>query len=75
MNCPYCTKKMKKGKIYAAGNTVPYWLEDGDKRRIEDVFTGRSLLPVQSSFMNRSLECYYCPDCKKMIFDADIPES
>ncbi len=75
MNCPYCTKKMKKGKIYTAGGAVPYWLEDGDKRRIEDVFTGRSLLPVQSSLMSRSLESYYCPDCRKMIFDTVIQES
>lgn len=75
MTCPYCSKEMKKGKIYVAGNAIPYWLEDGDKRRVEDVLTGRSLLPVRSSLMERSLESYYCPDCKKMIFDAYIRES
>jgi len=72
MHCPYCSKEMKKGKIYTASTAVPYWLEDGDKRQAEDVFTGRGLLPVRSALMTHSIESYYCPDCKKMIFDADI---
>lgn len=74
MTCPYCSKEMKKGKIIAS-NSIPYWLEDGDKRRLEDVFTGRGLLPFQTSLMKRFMESYYCPDCKKIIFDADIQKS
>ena len=66
MNCPYCSKEMKKGKIYTASTAVPYWLEDGDKRQAEDVFTGRGLLPVRSALMTHSIESYYCPDCKKI---------
>ena len=73
MNCPYCSKEMKKGEIVTTSRAIPYWLEEGDKRRVEDVVTGRSLLPVKSSFMGRSIESYYCPDCKKVIFNADIP--
>ncbi len=73
MNCPYCSKEMKKGKMIIAGNAAPYWMADGDKRHIEDVFTGKGLLQAKHSFMMaHSIESFYCPDCKKMIFDADI---
>jgi len=63
---------MKKGKIYSGSNVMPYWLEDGDKRRMEDFFTGRGMLPSQSSLTKNFIESYYCPDCKKMIFDAEV---
>lgn len=72
MNCPYCSKEMKKGKIHFDLRIIPYWIEDGDKRHIEDVFLGKNLLPMQSSGMKRYVESFYCPDCKKMIFDADL---
>lgn len=72
MKCPYCDNEMKAGKIYAASNIVPYWLENGDKRGIGGMIDGKGALPFKNTMMKVTIESNYCPVCGKIIIDANL---
>lgn len=72
MECPYCKNEMKSGKIYAACNQKPFWLEDGKKRSMGEMFAGEGNLPAQNLWTQIAIESFYCPKCKKLIIDADL---
>jgi len=74
MECPYCHRVMKAGKMYAGYDSAPYWLEDGEKRSIGDAVTGKGLMPCERIKMQYVIAGFYCPLCRKMIVDADLQE-
>lgn len=77
MNCPWCGKELKTGKIRFYCNAGLAW-EDTDREysKSERLFhDNRRAIKFQNR-PDRALssvckvEAFHCPDCRKMIFDG-----
>lgn len=71
MKCPYCEREMEAGAIVAAVNAAPYWRQEGSRRTLSDLVTGKGLLPFHSSLTENAIPGHYCSSCKKIILDAE----
>ena len=71
--CPFCGKEMLKGILSGDGRSGVSWKAGERKIPLIDRITGSGKVTAAkltpASFMICS---YFCPDCKKMIFDTDI---
>lgn len=73
MKCPYCEKEMLQGLLSGDGRSGVYWKEGDKKPTVFEKMGGSfRVTAVKYSLPSFSIEAYYCPDCKKMIFDTDI---
>ena len=75
VNCPYCGKEMKSGKILT--RYILKWKEDGKKYDALDVFMGadsKDIHGTEKNFWDIQLKtpAYHCPDCRKFIFDGKV---
>ena len=79
MNCPYCKKEMEKGRIIVPGASFYSFLpeeyfESAISRIINKVVIGpddRVTLSKWNLFGNEIKNCYYCPQCRKIVICLD----
>lgn len=80
MNCPYCGKEMKSGKILSA--YVLRWKEEDEELPhdwMDRPLEGRKEISSKdTTFWNHTVglppqySAYHCPDCQKFIFDGEL---
>jgi hypothetical protein len=73
MDCPFCGKEMKSGILSGDGRSKVRWKEGEKKSNVWDKLslTG-GLTGVKYTLSSFTIPAYFCPDCKKMIFDTDV---
>ncbi|MGI6004584.1 MAG: PF20097 family protein [Christensenellales bacterium] len=78
MNCPYCGKSMKYGKIYGTNGKGAFWLPEDSipfhfvTRKNLDKASGIALAKTTVGFIaTENTVGYHCIDCKKMIIDVE----
>ncbi|MBR1863354.1 MAG: hypothetical protein IJ806_04640 [Ruminococcus sp.] len=74
MICPYCNKEMKKGILSGDGRSAVTWKEGDKKAGFYDKLglAGYTVTAVRRTLAAFTVESYFCPECKKMIFDTDV---
>ena len=73
MECPWCGKQMQKGILSGDGRTNVCWKAGGEKTGWMDRLLGTGkLTAVKRTLTAFSIETYFCPQCRKMIFDTDV---
>ena len=70
MECPYCHKEMRKGRIQTQGGVTLFWVPEGRDVKFASQSTESVRLGKCSFWKAPSAESWYCPDCKKVITDA-----
>lgn len=74
MNCPWCGKEMQSGKIMVSCQFQPHWRREDEKGSKVDRFFGfdkKEIQGIDQSFVGwTKIAAFYCPDCKKFIFDG-----
>lgn len=73
MDCPYCDREMDKGILSGDGRSNVRWKSGSKKAGFMDTLcdSGR-VTAAKHTLAAFTIESYYCPSCKKMIFDTDI---
>ena len=66
MECPYCKKEMKHGRVDS--RNILYWTE---KNKIESV-SEESVRLSKWSLLSTSADAHYCADCRTVI--VPVPE-
>ncbi len=73
MKCPFCENEMQKGIMSGDGRSNVTWKSGEKKTGWFDNFIGIGRVTAAKHTLGAfSIESYYCPACKKMIFDTDI---
>lgn len=72
MNCPFCQNEMQKGLLYGDGRTKLRWNQGDKTLGLIDSITGKGLVNAKYKLWTFYLDSFYCENCKKMIFDAEI---
>ncbi len=60
MDCPFCGKEMKEGRIPSGDR----WVEDG-----QDAWEG---IPLTTGLLGKVPKSFYCPDCRQIVLP--VPE-
>ncbi|MGN1166591.1 MAG: PF20097 family protein [Lachnospiraceae bacterium] len=73
MVCPFCGKEMNKGILSGDGRCTVRW-KTGDKKAgfMDTLSDSGRITAAKHTLSAFTIESYYCPSCKKMIFDTDI---
>lgn len=73
MNCPFCSKEMRKGEVRSVGGRMIYWQPIRDDI-IKMRFSTKSIekhdgivLCKNQNNMTSPEEAYICDECKKLI--------
>ena len=77
MNCPFCDKEMKEGKLYNSGRSVPLiWLPEG--KRYPFIYSEKKINKRNGMSLGEvtyiypvSITAYMCAYCRKGIFMSD----
>ena len=73
MDCPFCGKEMKKGILSGDGRSPVTWKQGDRKAGFVDRIVGAGTVKAaRRTLTTFTVEAYYCPDCRKMIFDTDV---
>lgn len=73
MECPFCGKEMSKGILSGDGRSTVRWKTGDKKAGFMDILSGSGVITAaKHSLATFIIEAYYCPSCRKMIFDTDI---
>jgi len=67
--CPFCNQKMQKGVMSFGGRDSVTWKSGEEKTGF--IKMGK-ITAVKHTFLDYSIETYYCDSCKKMLFDTDV---
>ena len=71
--CPYCGKEMQKGILSGDGRSKVTWKPGNTKAGFMDKLVGSYTVTATSMTLTTfTIDAYYCPACRKMIFDTDI---
>jgi len=74
MECPFCGKEMVKGVLSGDGRSRVRWEAKGEETGFLEKVLGKGMIDVEYSLSKFKIHSFYCPGCKKMIFDTDIHE-
>ena len=73
MVCPFCGKEMSKGILSGDGRCAVRWKAGNKKKGFMDTLSDSGRITAAKHTLSVfTIESYYCPSCKKMIFDTDI---
>ena len=73
MTCPFCGKEMEKGIMSGDGRSKVRWKAGDKKSDIWDALSFSGIVTgIDYSITSFTVESYFCPACKKMIFDTDV---
>lgn len=72
MTCPFCGKEMQAGIISGDGRSKVYWEPEEEKLAIMDKIAGKGMIDAEYSLTKFKIQCDYCKNCRKMIFDTNI---
>ena len=73
MICPFCGKEMQKGILSGDGRSGVNWKQGERKAGLLDRIVGEGkVTAAKGSLVAFTIESYFCPGCRKMIFDTDI---
>ncbi len=73
MNCPFCGKEMLKGILSGDGRSAVSWKQGDSKAGLMDRIVGSGMVTAaKRSLATFTIESFFCPDCRKMIFDTDV---
>ena len=73
MLCPYCGREMKVGILSGDGRSPVTWKQGEKKAGIMDAIVGSgTVTAARRTLTTFTIESWYCPDCKKMIFDTEV---
>ena len=65
MNCPYCGGEMKKGELRGDRYGINWFPNNGKKKF--GIFPDKMKI---TGVFDCKIDCYYCDNCNKMIFDV-----
>lgn len=73
MVCPFCGKEMEKGILSGDGRSAVRWKAGDKKAGFSDAIadSGR-VTAAKHTVAAFTIEAYFCPNCKKMIFDTEV---
>lgn len=64
---------MSKGILSGDGRSTVRWKTGDKKAGYMDILSGSGVITAaKHSLATFIIEAYYCPSCRKMIFDTDI---
>ena len=73
MLCPYCGREMKAGILSGDGRSPVAWKQGEKKAGLMDAIVGSgTVTAARRTLTTFTVESWYCPDCKKMIFDTEV---
>ena len=73
MLCPYCGREMKAGILSGDGRSPVTWKQGEKKAGLMDAIVGSgTVTAARRTLTTFTIESWYCPDCKKMIFDTEV---
>ena len=73
MLCPYCGREMKAGILSGDGRSPVAWKQGEKKAGLMDAIVGSgTVTAARRTLTTFTIESWYCPDCKKMIFDTEV---
>ena len=73
MKCPFCGLQMLKGVLSGDGRSCVRWKEGDEKANLLDSISDcGKVTAAKYTLTSFTVETYYCPICKKMIFDTEI---
>ena len=73
MLCPYCGREMKAGILSGDGRSPVTWKQGEKKAGFMDAIVGSgTVTAARRTLTTFTIESWYCPDCKKMIFDTEV---
>ena len=73
MICPYCKNEMQKGILSGDGRAPVTWKQGAEKTKLIDRIVGSgTVTAARRTLATFTIEAFFCPDCRKMIFDTDV---
>jgi len=73
MTCPCCGREMKAGILSGDGRSPVTWKQGEKKAGLMDAIVGSgTVTAARRTLTTFTVESWYCPDCKKMIFDTEV---
>ena len=73
MICPYCKNEMQKGILSGDGRAPVTWKQGAEKTKLIDRIVGSGTVTAARRTLTAfTIEAFFCPDCRKMVFDTDV---
>ena len=73
MTCPYCGKQMLKGILSGDGRSPVTWKQGEKMAGVIDRIVGSGVVTAAKRTLTMfTIETWFCPSCKKMVFDTDV---